>query len=56
MIAPDTDPVDDQQLYAPMPTAWTRRMRTFVPWQLVRFAVINIRMLRLLWRGHHQGS
>ena len=30
------------------------RMRTFVPWQLVRFAVINLKMLRLIWRGHHQ--
>ena len=54
MTQPDTTPVDDQGAYAPVPTALTRRLRTFVPWQLVRFAVINVRMLRLLWRGHHQ--
>jgi len=54
MTEPDTTPVEEQQVYAPMPTALTRRLRTFIPWQLVRFAVINLRMLRLIWRGHRQ--
>ncbi len=54
MTAPDTTPVEDQSSSAPVPTPMTRRLRTFVPWQLVRFVVINVRMLRLLWRGHHQ--
>ncbi|MBP7776181.1 MAG: hypothetical protein KA371_03555 [Acidobacteria bacterium] len=54
MTTRDTAPLDEQQVYAPMPTRTTRWLRTFLPWQLVRFAVINIRMLRLIWRGHHQ--
>jgi hypothetical protein len=28
-------------------------MRTFLPWQLLRFAAINLKMLRILWRNHH---
>jgi hypothetical protein len=47
-------PPDEQHAYAPYPTRGTRWLRTFVPWQLVRFAVINLRMLRLIWRGHRQ--
>jgi len=54
MATPDTAPLDERQLYAPVPTATTRWLRTFLPWQLVRFAVINVRMLRLIWRRHHQ--
>ncbi len=34
--------------YASRPTPWTAFLRTFLPWQLVRFAVINLRMLRML--------
>jgi hypothetical protein len=28
-------------------------MRTFIPWQIVRFAAINLKMLRLIVRSHH---
>lgn len=45
---------DEQHSSVPIATAWTRRLRTFIPWQLVRFAVINVRMLRLIRRGHGQ--
>ena len=34
--------------YASRPTPLTAFLRTFLPWQLVRFAVINLRMLRML--------
>ncbi len=54
MTHDDTTPVDAQHLSAPVPTARTRWLRTFVPWQMMRFAIINTRMLRLIWRGHHQ--
>jgi hypothetical protein len=54
MIASDTTPVDERQFDVTVPTTWTIWLRTFVPWQMVRFAVINLRMLRLIWRGHHQ--
>jgi hypothetical protein len=45
---------DPQFAYATTPTARTLWLRTFIPWQVIRFAVINLRMLRLAWRGHHQ--
>ncbi len=37
---------------AALPTRLTVFMRTFVPWQLLRFAVINLKMLRLIRRSH----
>jgi hypothetical protein len=37
---------------AAIPTPWTVFLRTFVPWQIVRFAVINMKMIRLIWRSH----
>ena len=36
-----------------VPTAFTRAMRVFWPWQLIRFAVINLRMLRMIAMSHH---
>jgi hypothetical protein len=37
---------------APIPTAFTRFWRVFVPWQLWRFVAINVRMLLIIGRGH----
>jgi hypothetical protein len=37
---------------AAVPTRWTIFLRTFIPWQMVRFVVINLRMFRLIWRSH----
>jgi hypothetical protein len=37
---------------APVPTRWTVFVRTFIPWQVVRFVVINLKMLRLIRRSH----
>jgi len=38
--------------YATKPTAFTRFLRTFLPWQMVRFAVINLKMMVLIRRSH----
>jgi hypothetical protein len=35
------------------PTAFTRFWRTFLPWQLYRFVAINLKMVRIIARGHH---
>lgn len=43
---------DAQFAAATLPTAMTRRLRTFLPWQLVRFVVINLKMFRIIWRSH----
>ena len=42
-----------ESFFATKPTAFTRFMRTFIPWQMVRFAVINLKMLRIIARSHH---
>ena len=44
----------DRWLSVTKPTATTRFFRTFLLWQLVRFAVINLKMLRIIAMGHHQ--
>ncbi len=38
--------------YAPRPTRITLFFRTFVPWQLVRFVAINLKMLRIIAKSH----
>lgn len=45
---------DDQFAAVAVPTGRTIGLRTFIPWQLVRFLVINLRMLRIISRGHHR--
>jgi len=48
--APHLDPAFSS---ATRPSRLTVGLRTFLPWQLVRFVVINLKMLRILWRNHH---
>lgn len=48
----DTPPHMRPWFYATKPTGWTRFLRTFIPWQMVRFAVINMKMLVLIRRSH----
>ncbi len=38
----------EQSYYPPVPTPFTRRMRTNVIWQLFRFLVINVKILRMV--------
>jgi hypothetical protein len=54
MVLPATQPpaVAPRTPDAALPTRATVFMRTFLPWQLVRFAVINLKMLRLIRRSH----
>ena len=42
--------------FATVPTGFTRFMRTFLPWQLWRFAMINLKMLMLMRKSHHGGK
>jgi hypothetical protein len=41
-----------ESFFATKPTAFTRFMRTFIPWQIVRFAVLNLKMMRIIARSH----
>lgn len=41
------------QLAAMRPTPLTKFMRVFVPWQLLRFIIINLRMTVMILKSHH---
>ena len=42
-----------QAYYPPVPTRFTKYMRTSLVWQAVRFVVINAKILRLMLSSHH---
>lgn len=44
---------DQQAVFATKPTSWTCFWRVFFPYQVWRFIRINIKMLRVIWKGHH---
>jgi len=41
-----------QAYYPPKPTRTTIYMRKFLPWQIIRFIVINLKMMKLMARSH----
>lgn len=41
-----------QSYYPPTPTGFTKYMRVSVIWQLVRFVIINLKILKLMARSH----
>jgi hypothetical protein len=41
-----------EAFFATRPTRWTVFLRTFIPWQIVRFVVINLKMLRMIRISH----
>ncbi len=43
----------DPEHYVPTPSRTTVFFRTFVPWQLLRFIAINLKMLRMIFIGNH---
>ena len=43
----------EETFYPPVPGRWVKFLRTCVLWQLVRFAMINIKMLRMIAKSHH---
>jgi hypothetical protein len=38
--------------FATTASRWRRFLRTFIPWQIVRFVLINLRMLRMIGKSH----
>jgi hypothetical protein len=50
MAAKNREPYQ-QAYYPPVPTKATKYMRTFVIWQLYRFIVINLKILKLLMKA-----
>ena len=48
-----TDAFADEAIAsAPLPTPRTLKRRRNIPLQLLRFAVINLKMMRVIARGH----
>lgn len=43
---------DEKTRYVTKPTRFTVFLRTFLPWQLWRFAAINMKMIDIIRRGH----
>lgn len=43
----------EEGYFASTPTRGRRFLRTFLPWQLWRFAAINLRMLRMMAKSKH---
>jgi hypothetical protein len=41
-----------REFFVPRPSKVTLFFRTFVPWQLVRFAWINLKMIRMIGKAH----
>ena len=59
-MTPDTLPAKpknkepyQQAYYPPVPTPFTRWVRTSLVWQFIRFWVINFKILKLLTKSHH---
>jgi hypothetical protein len=44
--------VDSSIAAAPLPTDKTVRSRTSLPTQLMRFGAINLRMIKIILKGH----
>lgn len=42
-----------REFFIPTPTRSTLFFRTFVPWQMLRFVWINMKMVRMIGIGHH---
>jgi hypothetical protein len=51
MTAKNREPYQ-QAYYPPVPTGFTRYMRTSLVWQFVRFIVINLKILKLMMKAH----
>ena len=43
----------EEGFFASTPTRTRKFFRTFIPWQLWRFAAINVRMIRMIGKSHN---
>ena len=43
----------EQAYYPPVPTKFTIFRRTSLLWQIIRFFIINLKMLVLIRKSHH---
>ncbi|MBX7137364.1 MAG: hypothetical protein K1X83_05220 [Oligoflexia bacterium] len=48
----DSDTLRDPSYFAARPSRFVLFLRTFIPWQLFRFAWINLKMIDIISRSH----
>jgi hypothetical protein len=41
-----------EQYYPPTPTNFTLFMRKFIPFQIIRFWILNYRIIKIVAKGH----
>lgn len=46
------DKLQNPRYFAPKPSKFVCFMRTFLPWQFIRFLWINLKMLRMINESH----
>lgn len=46
------DKLYNPRYFAPKPSKFVCFMRVFLPWQIIRFFIINIRMLLMIRKSH----
>jgi hypothetical protein len=51
-VSGDVGAPEDPAYSAPLPTERTKALRTFVPWQIYRFIMINIKMFQMIFKSH----
>lgn len=44
--------VESKDYPASRPTRWTLFLRSFLPWQAVRFIIVNIKMTLMIAKSH----
>jgi hypothetical protein len=44
--------IEAKSYSAPRPTKWTLFKRKFLPWQIIRFLIINFRMTIMIVKSH----
>ncbi len=42
----------EQEYFSPKPTKFTKFLRRFFIWQIIRFIVINVKMTAMLLKSH----
>jgi len=52
LVVLDNQKPYEQAYFPPVPTPFTKFMRTFFLWQVIRFIVINIKMLIVVSKSH----
>ncbi len=48
----ENDKAYEQAYFPPKPNKFTKFMRTCVLWQIVRFIVLNLKMLKVISKSH----